>query len=223
MRKIIDISSANGFVHWPVVRETVDAVILKAADGHFTDNSQTANFYDNRERAERYGTKIETVYGWWYPARPDQTIKSMANTLYRLADGLRMELDLELYNAYWVSGDRADIFNHFDALDQLSGVATVAYLGAQMAAWLANPDGTCPAQLLTRPIHWAEYPHRAVLPYGKVFNQWDLSMYSFQAINNLPAKWSIKPWLWQFNPNGVIPGIPGNSVDLDYEINPLVV
>ena len=221
MRKLIDISSAQGFVHWPVVGENVDAVILKAADGHFTDNSQTANYYDNRERADRYGVPIAGVYGWWYPPRVDQTLKSMANALYKLALGARMILDLELYKSLWVSGDKALIFNHFDALDQLSGVPTVAYLGAQMALWLANPDGTCPDELLKRPIIWAEYPYRKVLPYGTVFDQWNLAQYSFSAINNIPAKYAIKPWLWQFNPNGVIPGIPGNSVDLDVEINPL--
>lgn len=222
MRRIIDISSANGFKHWPLIGELVDAVILKAADGHFVDNSQTANYYDDRERADRYGVPIAAVYGWWYPARPDQTMASMCNALFKLAAGVRMTLDLELYGFLWTSGDRADIFNHFDAIDQLSGVATVAYLGAQMAAWLANPDGTCPAELLTRPIHWAQYPNRRIMPYGQVFDQWNPADYAFAAPSNLPAKWALKPWLWQLNANGVIPGIPGNSVDLNLELNPLV-
>jgi hypothetical protein len=222
MRHIIDISSAQGFIHWPMVGEAVDAVILKAADGHYTDNLGNANYYDNRERADRYGVPVVAVYGWWYPVRADQTLKSMANALFKLSAGARMILDLELNGSQWTTGDRAQIFNHFDALDQLSGVPTVAYLGAQMAAWLANPDGSCPDELLKRPIHWAQYPNRKVLPYGQVFDQWNLSDYAFQAPTNLPAKWALKPWLWQIGGNFVIPGIPGNSVDGDIELNALV-
>jgi GH25 family lysozyme M1 (1,4-beta-N-acetylmuramidase) len=224
MKHIIDISSANGFVHWPWAGENVDAIILKAADGHYEDNYQTTSYTTNRLKADKYGVPVAAVYGWWYPSRPDQTTKSMANTLYKLAGGARMVLDLELRTgATWNPAYKASIQDHLAALDQLGGVPAVAYLGAMMLMWLTNPDGTYPLWLTSRPIWWAQYPNRKVLPYGVAFDQWNMAHYAFQSPSNIPAKFPVKPWLWQISGNGVIPGVPGNSADLNLELNPLVV
>jgi GH25 family lysozyme M1 (1,4-beta-N-acetylmuramidase) len=217
MRKIIDVSCAQGFIHWPIIPETVDSVILKAADGHFEDNRNWYSYTDNRMKADRYGVKIEGVYGWWYPSRVDQTTQSMADVLWKLACGVRMILDLELHQQIvWKPEWKVDVKNHLDALDQLGGKPTVAYIGAPMAFNLMNKDGSYPGWLINRPIYWAQYPTR--INWG---DQWNMKNYGFKLPTNIPIKLTTNPWLWQFSGNGVIPGIPGNSVDLNYELNPL--
>jgi GH25 family lysozyme M1 (1,4-beta-N-acetylmuramidase) len=222
MLKIIDISSANGFVHWPWVGESIDAVILKAADGHYEDNYSGNSYTMNRLKADKYGVPVAAVYGWWYPSRADQTTASMANALHKLACGSRTVLDLELRSGVaWQVAFKVSIQDHLNALDQLGGVPTVAYIGAPMLSCLVNPDGTYPLWLTSRPIWWAQYPNRKVLPYGVAFDQWNPAHYAFQAPTNIPAKFPVKPWLWQISGNGVIPGVPGNSADLNLELNPL--
>jgi GH25 family lysozyme M1 (1,4-beta-N-acetylmuramidase) len=218
MRKIIDFSCSNGFVHWPLLQENVDAIILKAADGHYTDNGGGQTYYENRRCADKYGVPLAAVYGWWYPPRIDQSILSMAHCLHALADGAPMVLDLELRKGVvWNNAYKANILTHLDALDQLGGKPTIAYLGAEMLSHFVNPDGTYPDLITKRPIWWAEYPNRKNL-----VNQWDLTTYTFQMITNIPAKFPTKPWAWQFYAGGVIPGISSWSVDLSYELNPIV-
>jgi len=210
--KIIDVASANGFVQWALISESIDVAILKACDGHCEDESNDTNYTDTRIRADRYNVPIEAVYGWWYPPRVDQTIKSMANVLHKLASGSKMVLDLELRGGWvWKPGYKQNVIDHLNALDQLGGIPTIAYLGADMLNNFINTDGTFPDWITKRPIWWAQYPNRKV-PFP---DQWNLNNYAFSAPNNIPEKFTGKIWRWQFNANGVIVGINGNSVDLN--------
>ena len=216
--KIIDIAaSCQGFVHWPLLAESVDGVILKAADGHYEDvsNSIHISYTDYRIFADRYAVPIFGVYGWWYPPTAAQSIKSMSNVLYKLAGGAQMILDLELKSGQaWQSGYKQNVIDHLDALDQLGGKATIAYLGAEMLGHFVNPDGTYPAWITKRPLWWAQYPYQ--LQTG---DQWDLNNYAFQHPTNIPKNYPGKVDLWQFSGNGVIVGIPGNSADLNTDPN----
>lgn len=205
--KIIDISSAQGFIHWPVVAETIDSVILKAADGHFEDNE----YFINRLKLDKYKIPLMSVYGWFYPPRPDQTLQSMAKAFYTYAMGAKMELDLELMKGQvWQLSYKQNVVDHLDALDQLAGTPTIAYLGAEMLSHFINEDGTYPDWISKRPIHWAVYPLKI-----NSNDQWNLNNYSFHAPPNIPPAFTGKIWLWQFSGNGVVNGIPGNQVDLN--------
>jgi GH25 family lysozyme M1 (1,4-beta-N-acetylmuramidase) len=226
MRRIIDVSHDQGFIHWHLVKEQVDAVGFKAADGMYEDNGKYAgipgyySYTENRLRADRYNVPVEFVYGWWYPSRPDQTTAQMTRALWNLASGVRLMGDLELgKGVVWNPKWKLDIRDYLDALDQLDGRPAVAYLGIVMLNNLSGPGNSYPDWLLKpggiqRPLAWAQYPKRFPLK-----DQWNMKEYAFALPNNIPA--GITPWLWQFSENGVLTGISGNSVDLNYEVTPL--
>ena len=225
MNNFIDVSSAQGFIHWHILADqanpVLNGVVLKACDGMLEDQAGGGiySYTENRIKADRYKFPVLGVYGWWYPNRNDQTTGQMARALFRLASGARKILDLELRTwMIWQASWKTDIQNHLDALDQLAGIPTIAYMGLTMMYNLMNLDHTWPTWLTQRPLWLPEYPARLA---NAQFDQWNLSNYKFRAPTGIPSTWPTPVWAWQFNANGVLAGVPGNSTDLNVVINPL--
>jgi GH25 family lysozyme M1 (1,4-beta-N-acetylmuramidase) len=215
MRKIIDISSWQGFVNWGHVKVSagIDGFVQKAVDGLNEDTT-----YDfNRRRAEACGMPLVGCYGWYYA--PSTTINGITQAEIFLATIGKGVLPIPDFEVKYLPSCAADFQAYLNVLDTAWGSPVPLYTGAEtLISCLQLKDGSYPTWITNRKLFWAEYPNRK-----NWLDQWNINNYTFQAVTNIPKALQTNLWMWQFNKNGVIPGIPGNSVDLDFEINPLVV
>lgn len=245
MRKIIDISTAQGYIHWHIVKEEagLDRVIAKACDGIWEDRntSNGATFSDTARRALEMGIPLTDAYGFYYLPRPDQDGQAQARSLLRLAYkgfGLQPVGDFEPpLGTIWKAAYTEDLRIYFDTLDQALGELVPLYSGQPYLDFLAIRAADrlydWPDFLRERPVFFSAYPYRLPyrgqsLPAGEQFNQWNLAhrTYSRPIKPDYWRSWPGIPTLWQFDDHGTIPGItgipgiPGNSVDLDTDWPP---
>ena len=194
MLKGIDVSEHQGIIDWEKVKNNVDFVMIRAGYGR---NNIDKQFIRNIKECNRLGIKVG-IYWFSYALNVDMAKQEAKYALdaiknYKVEYPICFDLEYDTLN---YANKNGVTINKRLATDMVKAFCNVIEDAGYLAMNYANPDF----------IDNHFYQHE--------LNKYLLWLAWYGAKEDQIKKYDCA--MWQYSENGIIPGISGSSVDMNY-------